>query len=56
MVKEENTNAQIHKLWLNAKCECGLTPEHVHGEHDWCCEICGNHHVERICPNRKDKI
>jgi hypothetical protein len=39
---------------LNDPCPCELTPKHKIGEHDACCQICGETHTERICPN-KDK-
>jgi len=37
---------------LSEKCDCGLKPEHPIGYHDFCCQICGGNHVERICPNK----
>lgn len=35
---------------MNLMCECGLEPLHKVGEHDWCCQLCGGSHAERICP------
>lgn len=32
-------------------CKCELKPEHKVLEHDWCCQICGGQHTERICPS-----
>ena len=40
---------------MQAKCHCGLEPSHVLAEHDWCCQICGGQHVERICPHKDKK-
>jgi hypothetical protein len=31
-------------------CNCELRPIHSRGEHDWCCQICGGAHTERLCP------
>ena len=38
----------------NPICDCALKPEHRKLEHDWCCQICGGSHTERICPQRKE--
>ena len=38
---------------FNEICDCELKPKHVKGEHDWCCQICGGNHTERICPLNK---
>ena len=35
-------------------CNCGLKPKHEKLEHDWCCQICGGSHSEKICPQRGD--
>lgn len=40
------SNAQL----LEQECGCELTPKHERAEHDWCCQICGGDHTERICP------
>lgn len=34
-------------------CNCRLKPQHYEIEHDWCCQICGGNHSERICPKKK---
>lgn len=35
---------------LEQECNCELTPKHENAEHDWCCQICGGNHTERLCP------
>lgn len=35
---------------LEEECNCELTPKHENAEHDWCCQICGGNHTERLCP------
>jgi hypothetical protein len=38
---------------FSEKCDCELKPEHLKGEHDFCCQLCGGSHTERICPEKK---
>ena len=42
---------------INLECDgkCGIAIKHKLLEHDWCCQICGGSHSERICPNNKFK-
>ena len=36
--------------------DCGITTPHKLLEHDWCCQVCGGSHSERICPDSKIPI
>jgi hypothetical protein len=48
--------SQKERELMEQTCKCPLKPKHKVGEHDWCCQICGGHHVERICPERKKRV
>ena len=34
---------------VNCNISCGIAVPHKLLEHDWCCQICGGSHSERIC-------
>ena len=36
---------------VDCDTNCGIITQHKLLEHDWCCQVCGGQHSERICQN-----
>ena len=36
---------------VDCDINCGIKLPHKLLEHDWCCQVCGGQHSERICLN-----
>ena len=51
MIKIEECKNFEEAAKVDCDINCGIKLPHKLLEHDWCCQVCGGQHSERICPN-----
>ena len=49
-IEEASNWEEAAKIDCNIGCDISIP--HKLLEHDWCCQVCGGPHSERICPIR----